>query len=368
MGTESTDKRSGMDGAGSRLRISNSRKQTIDLRPPNPGKEITDNLSTLRIDPEALDTYSEIDPLEELIEVMRNKWMLVTKVEIPKWSKRGKLREYGWGVSKGILKMNLRQSSYNKKLVSGKREEDLSQLKKDIKAYAADVGCICGFTKIDRRFIAQGEDRRFPYDTAMVLGMEMDRELLDEAPAPGDKLFDFETYIELGKRVFEVANFIRSRGYRCYARVPFDGWIKYPPHAINAGLGELGAMGVVITKQYGPRVRWTMISIDADIEIDKPVDLNMAAYCDDCKLCIKACPADAISEERIWWRGVHKRKNNNTKCWPYFVKYEGCAICLKVCPIHRYGYEQCMEAYRKDGTILGKKGQGLTNSPGAVGA
>ena len=135
----------------------------------------------------------------------------------------------------------------------------------------------------------------------------------------------------------------------------FDGRIKYPPHAINAGLGELGAMGVVITKQYGPRVRWTMISVDADIEIDKPVDLNMAAYCDDCMLCIKACPGDAISEERIWWRGVLKRKNNDTKCFPYFAKYDGCGICLKVCPIHRYGYEACMEAYRKDGTILRKK-------------
>jgi epoxyqueuosine reductase QueG len=37
------------------------------------------------------------------------------------------------------------------------------------------------------------------------------------------------------------------------------------------------------------------------------------------------------------------------------VKYEGCAICLKVCPIHSYGYNECMKAYGKDETILGKK-------------
>ena len=338
-----------------RLRISNSLKQRIDLRPPNPGKEITDNLSTLKIDPDALDAYSEIGPLEELIGVMRRKIIFGIKIELPKWGKRGKLFEYGWGgVIFGLVRMDIGQF-FTKRFVWRKREKNLAKLKRDITDYASSLGYICGFTKIDRRFIAQGKDRKFPFDTALVLGMEMDKDLLDEVPSPGDKLYDFEVYVESGKRVFDVARFIRSKGYRCYARVPFDGFVKYPPHAINAGLGELGAMGVVITSQYGPRIRWTMISIDADIEIDEPVDLNMAAYCDDCKLCIKVCPADAISEERIWWRGVYKRKNNDTKCYPYFVKYEGCAICLKVCPINRYGYEACMEAYRKDGTILGKK-------------
>ena len=183
--------------------------------------------------------------------------------------------------------------------------------------------------------------------------MEMDRELLEEVPFPGKRLFDFEVYVESGRRVFEVAQFIRSRGYRCRARVPFDGWVKYPPHAIMAGLGELGAHGVVITREYGPRQRWTMISIDADIEPDEPVDLGIAEYCDDCMLCVKACPGDAISHERIWWRGVKKRKNNDTKCYPFFRKYDGCGICIKLCPINRHGFEACMEAYNKDGTILG---------------
>jgi ferredoxin len=215
---------------------------------------------------------------------------------------------------------------------------------------------------VDRRFIAGARDEKFPYDTALVLGMEMDRDLLDEVPRPGDRLFDFETYVESGRRVFDVAGFIRSRGYRCYARVPFDGWVKYPVHAINAGLGELGANGVVITREYGPRVRWTMISIDAELPIDPPVDLGMAAFCDACRLCIRACPGKAIPAERIWWRGVLKRKINDTKCYPYFLKYEGCGICLKVCPIHRFGYDPCMRAYGKDGTVLGRTSTGKVSA------
>lgn len=335
------------------LRIADPWRQTIRFRRNNPGKRITDRLPALEIDPVAMDAFSEMDPLHELPGAMSNKFMVVVGLEIPKWGKRGKIIDYGWGVGKGLLRMYPWQPLFERK-VSTEKEPDLDRLKREIREFASSAGySLCGFTKIDRRFIAGGRDDKFPFDTAIVLGMEMDRELLEEVPFQGKRLFDFEVYVESGRRVFEVAQFIRSRGYRCRARVPFDGWVKYPPHAIMAGLGELGAHGVVITREHGPRQRWTMISIDADIEPDEPVDLGIAEYCDDCMLCVKACPGDAISHERIWWRGVKKRKNNDTKCYPFFRKYDGCGICIKVCPINRHGFEACMEAYNKDGTILG---------------
>jgi len=337
-----------------RSRIANPWRQAIELRRENPGKKITDNLPALEIDPAALDAHTEADLLPELPGAMVNKLMLVARLELPKWGRRGKLIEYGWGAGKSLLRMDLWQPLFERE-VAPQKEPDLARLKQEIKAFAKSAGYgLCGFTQIDRRFIAEGRDDKFPYDGVVVLGMEMDYGLLEEAPHPGQRLFDFEIYVKSGERVFDVARFIRSRGYRCFARVPFDGWVKYPPHAIMAGLGELGAQGVVITKEYGPRQRWTMISIDADLEPDPPVDLGMAKYCDDCLRCVKACPGDAISHERIWWRGVKKRKNNDARCYPYFRKYEGCGICLKVCPVNRHGYDACMEAYKKDRTILGK--------------
>lgn len=344
--------KSEQDNSPGRLRRANPWKQTIDLRRENPGREITHNLPAMEIDPTALDAFSEIGPLPELPGAMANKFIVATRMELPKWGKRGKIIDYGWGAGKGLVRMDIWQPLFEAK-TAPEKETDMGKLKQEIKEYAKSVGYgLAGFTRIDRRFIADGRDQKFPHDTALVLGMEMDFDLLEEVPHPGKKLFDFEIYIKSGELVFDVARFIRSKGYRCHARVPFDGWIKYPPHAIMAGLGELGAQGVVITKEYGPRQRWTMISIDADIEPDEPIDLGMAKYCDDCMLCVKTCPGKAISEQRIWWRGVKKRKNNDTRCFPYFEKYDGCGICLKVCPVNRRGYEACMEAYRTDGTIL----------------
>ncbi len=338
-----------------RLLRMNPEKLAIERRRKNLGKHITDNLPAVEIDAKTLDLYSNVDP-HLTVDALQSLSTFLEKLEYPKWAKVGKVGLYGWGDDehwgffRQVFEMNAGQDIHHQDL-SDDREEDLSALKKEIKEYAAGLGLLCGVTKVDRRFITGGADEAFPYDTALVLGRPMDRELIEQIPYPKDKLFDFETYVKLGRQVFYVADFVRSKGYRAYVRVPLDATVKYPPHAIMAGLGELGAGGWVITKEFGPWVRWCMLSVDADIEPDKPADLNMAEYCDNCRRCIEACPGNAIPEERVNWRGVVKRKIDDKKCWPYFVKYEGCGICLKACPIGRFGYEKCMKSYRENGTI-----------------
>ena len=31
---------------------------------------------------------------------------------------------------------------------------------------------------------------------------------------------------------------------------------------------------------------------------------------------------------------------------------DACRVCIKVCPTNRFGYEACMDAFRKEGKIL----------------
>ena len=37
-----------------------------------------------------------------------------------------------------------------------------------------------------------------------------------------------------------------------------------------------------------------------------------------------------------------------------FANYERCGICPNVCSANWFGYAECMEGHKKDGTILGK--------------
>lgn len=341
---------------GSRMRRYHPWRRQIELRQPNQGKPVTDNLKTVTLDPRVIDIASEIEPLtREGVPFFGDFWATMVRTQFPGWIRRGLFWRYFRGIFGTDFRASHAQRFANRFRIARQRQRDLDKLKEDIGAYAAERGfALVGFTRVDRRYISGGEDEQFPYDTAVVLGMEMDAALLDEMPAAEGKLVDFETYVEAGRQVLEVARFIREQGYRCVARTAFDSWVKYVPHAVNAGLAELGANGVAITPEFGPRQRWAMISVDAEIEPDEPADFGIGDYCEDCLLCVRGCPGRALSEEKMWWRGVYKHKLDPTRCWPYFVKFQGCSICLKVCPFHRYGYEEAMAAYRRDGTILGK--------------
>jgi ferredoxin len=334
----------------------NRQKNLVEPRRKNYGKEITNNLPTIEVDGTAMDLYSNVSPLASWPDMFGNIIELLAGLEYRKRAKRNKLSLYmwgdddNWGMIRQILEMIGGQHPFDQD-VSSYRENDLAAFKNSIKVYANSLGLLCGVTKVDRRFISEAADEQFPYDTAIVLGRPINRDLIQEIPTPGEKLWDFDTYIKLGKEVFDVADFVRSKGYRAFARAALDSAIKYPPHAIMSGLGELGAGGWVITREYGPWIRWTMLSVDIDLEPDIPVDLKIAEYCESCRRCINACPGKAITKEKIWYRGVFKRKVDDKKCFPFFEKYDGCGICLKVCPIGRFGYDTCMVTYRKDGSI-----------------
>jgi hypothetical protein len=42
------------------------------------------------------------------------------------------------------------------------------------------------------------------------------------------------------------------------------------------------------------------------------------------------------------------------RCFPVVVHNHGCAICMKVCPVQRYGLDAVVEQFRRDGTIKGR--------------
>jgi epoxyqueuosine reductase len=67
--------------------------------------------------------------------------------------------------------------------------------------------------------------------------------------------------------------------------------------AMLAGLGWIGHNTLVITPEYGPRVRWVGILTDLELEKDKPFSRDLCAEQELCKekdRCLSACPYKAI--------------------------------------------------------------------------
>ncbi|GAG38682.1 unnamed protein product, partial [marine sediment metagenome] len=62
-------------------------------------------------------------------------------------------------------------------------------------------------------------------------------------------------YFEVAKIAMLVARYINLLGYEARAHVDANYRVTCGPIAVDAGLGELGRLGLLVTPQYGPRAR-----------------------------------------------------------------------------------------------------------------
>ena len=58
--------------------------------------------------------------------------------------------------------------------------------------------------------------------------------------------------------------------------------------------------------------------------------------------------------DKIWWRGIEKNKVYFRRCRPIMARYLGCGVCMKVCPVQKYGLAVVMQHYAETGQVLGK--------------
>jgi len=61
--------------------------------------------------------------------------------------------------------------------------------------------------------------------------------------------------------------------------------------AVQAGLGVMGLNGLVVTREYGPRIRFGAVYTAAPLQPDAPLH---DYYCSSCTLCWGACPDAAL--------------------------------------------------------------------------
>ena len=93
-----------------------------------------------------------------------------------------------------------------------------------------------------------------------------------------------------------------------YKTLGLKGDLNLKHAAAEAGLGSRGVSDMLVTPNYGPRVRLFGVVTDAELEPTPKEDKN---YCTNCNICIESCPSGAISEEGC-----------DTKlCAPYAMKH-----------------------------------------------
>lgn len=233
----------------------------------------------------------------------------------------------------------------------GSPEEEARGLKKLARFFGADL---CGITHIDLRWhYARVPDTRTmaPRDAdlpdglthVIVMGHEMDADLVETYPSALAGAATGREYSHEAAIVMQLAAYIRNLGYRAVASMNDTALVI--PYAIKAGLGEYGRNQMVLTPEFGPRVRFSKIFTDLPLAVDVPRELGLASYCANCTICADACPVKALpvgppdlgkgSPSTI--RGVRKWSADCEACFGYWAKLKtDCAICMRVCPFNRY--------------------------------
>ena len=179
-------------------------------------------------------------------------------------------------------------------------------------------------------------------DNVIVVGQAMDRDLVDTVPSA---LSGAATGLGYSKDVMvllSTAQWLRNLGYRAVPSL--NDTALAIPLAIQAGLGEYGRHGLVITPEFGPRVRFGKIFTDAPLHHDSPARFGVTEFCESCRRCTEACPPGAIADgpptsvklNRSTIGGVRKWTTDGEKCFSYWAQIvSDCMICVRVCPYNK---------------------------------
>jgi ferredoxin len=170
---------------------------------------------------------------------------------------------------------------------------------------------------------------------AIAFTVEMDHGVMQLAPEAPVVMESARQYVEAAKIAITLGYFIRSQGYPARAHIDGDYRVIAPLVARDAGLGEVGRIGILMTPELGPRVRLGVVTTDLPLIPDERMDgTSMIDFCTFCKKCSENCPSHSIPDgDRREIDGVLRWRINADACFRYWNAIgTDCGICMAVCP------------------------------------
>jgi epoxyqueuosine reductase QueG len=197
--------------------------------------------------------------------------------------------------------------------------------------------------------------------SVIVIGLPISLPVLETAPS----IYYRELYNTvnslLDQYTYRLANFLNEKGYPSVF-VPRDGYfgikalIKNPvaffSHrhaALLAGLGNFGTNNMLLTPQFGPRVRFASVFTAAELASSP---LMKEELCTRCMRCVRMCPVQALREGDYPQALTDKKSCTARSAELNSRGISPCGICIKVCPVGEdrklYGRTDASIYSRKD--------------------
>ena len=157
-----------------------------------------------------------------------------------------------------------------------------ARVKEVAKFYGADL---VGITEVDQNWVysnyfegATGANGplEIPYKYAIVMGIEMDWNEINTSPDLPASAATALAYSKMPILAGSLAKYVRMLGYEA---IPCgNDTTQSIPLAIDAGLGELGRNGLLLSPEFGPRQRICKVLTSMPLAVDKPIDFGIQKY------------------------------------------------------------------------------------------
>ncbi|HVC77051.1 MAG TPA: hypothetical protein VND96_11135 [Candidatus Micrarchaeaceae archaeon] len=215
-----------------------------------------------------------------------------------------------------------------------------------------------GIARFHRTYVYSNYREFVRYKNLIVLALERPIDDFEAQILSIDYMHMTQQLMHQGtEMMLELIAFLGERGYRGQVMAGPIGinMIKVLPYAEEAGLGQMGLNGQLLSPYFGSRWHPFALSTDAHVTPDGARDFGIPKLCDSCQVCVRRCPGRAIPNVRVHWRGAVKNKLDVEKCVPMLMRYATCNVCTKVCPVQKYGLTAVAEHYEATGgEVLGK--------------
>lgn len=176
----------------------------------------------------------------------------------------------------------------------------------------------------------------------IVVAIPMDYKLMQTVPSALGSAATGLGYSNDATLLIALTQYIRGLGYQALGSLN-DSALSIP-YAIKAGLGEYGRNGLLITKDFGPRVRLGKVFTDMPLAHDRPIQFGVREFCQICMRCAHTCPSKSISFDEPSAthnglsniKGVRKWSVDVEKCFSFWTAQNSdCAVCIRSCPYNK---------------------------------
>ncbi len=221
-------------------------------------------------------------------------------------------------------------------------------LKSLSKAAGADLVGVAELSPFRGKLPTLPRDLLAPFTFGISVAVRLKDEVIDaieDRPTP-----DYaELYRSVNKILdgitAQISHWISQKGYNALS-IPAShimdeesllGAVSHKAIARMAGLGWQGKSLLLVTPQFGPRVRLATVLTDMPLVSDKPTK-NL---CGDCTQCTKACPVSAIKNASTYSHyDTREVAVDLEKCNQWLSLWKArpeinariCGLCVKACP------------------------------------